>query len=457
MTQTAGATHGWAHVSRERKRKLIEAIASGQATRGPVHAELDLTDRCNVACYFCNQQDTRSKLQIPLGRATDLIDELAARGLASVRLSGGGDPLHHQQILEILDHLAARSVVVDQITTNGVALETAVAQRLVEHEAREVHISLNSVDADDYRRMMQVRPRVFDTVIENVRRFLELRGERTVPMLTLQFLIDRANYLRVVEMYELGRRLGADRIAIGAVQAIPNARVQEQQLVQTEDGERLLPLLEEAFRRDRGHGALEVQLYSRGLTAVVAEARRRGGAEGEAWKAAASFEEKNGGCFFAWYTTTITGNGDVHPCCLLINPEVKPLGNIGKGPFGEFWNGPAYRQLRREMREALTAGADRPLPADKFERMQPVCLEPGLCWLKNGYFRADEEFYSELAQALDSRAMRGSWRRRWREHAGAFGAGFPQLERGYHRLRNSSRPARIWLKKRLRLPLTQAI
>src|SRR3982751_606737 len=69
-------THGWAEVSRERKREIIDAIVANTPTTGPVHAELDLTDRCNVACYFCNQQDLRTKEQIPIQKTTELIDEL---------------------------------------------------------------------------------------------------------------------------------------------------------------------------------------------------------------------------------------------------------------------------------------------------------------------------------------------------------------------------------------------
>src|ERR1051325_11875908 len=98
-------SHGWAEVSRERKRDIIEAIVANKPTKGPVHAELDLTDRCNVACYFCNQQDLRTKDSIPLPKLTDLIDELAEGGLKSVRLSGGGGPLFHPGGGKVSEHL----------------------------------------------------------------------------------------------------------------------------------------------------------------------------------------------------------------------------------------------------------------------------------------------------------------------------------------------------------------
>src|SRR5262245_32044102 len=97
-----GTTAGWAEVSRQRKREIIDAIVAGTPTAGPLYAELDLTDRCNVSCYFCNQQELRTREQIPLPKVIELIDEMAAAGLRSVRLSGGGDPLFHREILDVL-------------------------------------------------------------------------------------------------------------------------------------------------------------------------------------------------------------------------------------------------------------------------------------------------------------------------------------------------------------------
>ena len=250
--------HGWAEVSRERKREIIEAIAANRATRGPVHAELDLTDRCNVACYFCNQQDLRTKESIPQPKLTDLIDELADNGLKSVRLSGGGDPLFHRDVLRVMDHLAMRDVVIDNLTTNGVALTADVATRLVRNKAREVIFSLNAVDAADYARMMQVKPALFDKVLENIRALVAVRGDSVHPSIVVQLLIDKKNVHRLVDMYELGRSLGPDRIAISAVLEIPRARIDPAILLATDDRDAAEPLLEEILRRDRDTGLLQI-------------------------------------------------------------------------------------------------------------------------------------------------------------------------------------------------------
>lgn len=461
MEQRRRGTHGWAEVSRERKRELIEAISSGRATKGPVHAELDLTDRCNIACYFCNQQDTRTSSQIPLERATKLIDELADTGLRSVRLSGGGDPLFHREILDVLDHLAERNVVVDNVTTNAVALSDDVAKRLVANEAREVIVSLNTVDAEDYHRMMKVKPALFDKVVENVKHLVEVRGDKPSPSIVIQFLLDRENLERVVDMYDLACSMHPDRIAINAVLEIPRERIDRERLLRPEDRDLARPYLEELLRRDKDAKLLQIDFAIHGWNEMALEVRERVGYEpANLYPTAPSFRDHNGDCFFAWYTTTVTGNGNLHPCCLLINPDLQPLGNIMSSSFAEQWNGPAFREMRREMRDVLLSPEPVDWDPERFKRIQRPCVETNLCWLKNMYFRGDDEFYRDLGAALDVAREADGQRARARALKKKF-FGFierhPGLRGSWDWFRNRTRPLRIWVSRRTGLGLTEQL
>lgn len=456
--------HGWAEVSRERKREIIEAIAENRATRGPVHVELDLTDRCNVACYFCNQQDLRTKESIPLPKLTALIDELADGGLKSVRISGGGDPLFHRDVLRVLDHLAMRGVVVDNLTTNGIALTAEVAERLVGNKAREVIFSLNAADAADYARMMKVKPALFDKVLENIRALKAARGESIYPSIVVQFLIDRGNVHRLVDMYELGRSLEIDRIAINAVLEIPLDRIDLSVLLTTEDRDAAEPLIEEILRLDREAGLLQIDFAIAGWNETLAAVRRRVDAPAQnLYPYAPSFKEENGGCFFAWYTATITGNGDIRPCCLLLNPAVKPLGNIHeRESFAEHWHGPAFTKMRDEMREVLLMKQKAPYWPTRFEILKAPCVIEGLCWLKNMYFRGDEEFYAELGQKLqEARKEEIRWihgTRKQRQRAVTlFLQTYPWVKHAWNWGRERSRPFRRFLKARLGWNLTESV
>jgi len=454
-----GSSHGWGLVDARRKEELIRAIAAGRDTAGPLHAELDLTDRCNVACYFCNQQDTRTKLQIPLERVVELIDEMAEAGLASVRLSGGGDPLHHREILAVLDHFEARGVVLDNLTTNAVSLTPAVARRLVDQEAREVNVSLNTVDGADYRRMMQVKPAVFDRVLDNVRHLLAVRGERRLPIVTLQFLLDRHNAERALEMDDLTREIGADRIVLSAVQQIPDDRLAAADLLDAGDGERLLPVFTELYRRHPPGDSLDLELNLdvQGLGPMLAAARRRAGAApASPFPIAPSFRAEDGGCFFAWYSTAITGNGNVYPCCQLIRPKGPVMGNVLEDGAAGVWHGERYARLRGEMREALLDGADRTLDPARFEILDPVCHTPGRCWLKTMYFQWDDAFYARLHEALEGARTNRARVRAARGAAAAVAGRLPWLAPAVDRLRDASRPLRVWLRHRLGLDLTEA-
>lgn len=463
-------THGWAEVSRERKREIIDSIIANKPTTGPVHAELDLTDRCNVACYFCNQQDLRTKEQIPIRKTTELIDEMAANGLRSVRLSGGGDPLFHREINEVLAHLAARGIIVDNVTTNGVALNRDIATWLVDNKAREVIFSINAADAEDYARMMQVKPALFDKVIAAIKTLVEVRGDSIYPSIVAQFLLDRSNVNRMVEMYDLGRSLGVDRVAMNAVLEIPRERIDHDLLLGPKDAALAEPLIEELLRRDAGAGLLHIDFAVYGWNAMMTAVRARVGTESpNLYPTAPSFKDRNDGCFFAWYTAAVTGNGDIRPCCLLLNPDVPPLGNVHEASMSEHWRGPAFQKMRDEMREVLLRGGRIEYDPKRFTILKEVCVKPGLCWLKNMYFRVDEEFYAELDAKLEVvRRKEIRWLgtpTQMRRRADVFLYDHPtvkeivngeRLRRTYKWLRDSSRPLRIKLKKTLHINLTDA-
>ncbi|MEO8276804.1 MAG: radical SAM protein [Thermoanaerobaculia bacterium] len=443
------SSHGWREIDSERKGEILAAIASGAATRGPAHAELDLTDRCNVACYFCNQQDTRTRHQIPIERALRLIDELAEGGVRSVRLSGGGDPLFHKEIRQIFDRLAERGIVIDNLTTNAVALNDEIATRLVAGAAREVIVSLNAADPADYHRMMQVKPALFDQVLANARNLVARRGDAKRPIVVVQFLLDRQNFGRMVDMYEIARGLGVDVVAINTVLEIPLDRIDRGLLLRPEDREEARPLLTEILRRDKGHGILQVNFGVSGWAEMVAAAEREAQHSiSTHFESAPSFSDDNGGCFFAWYSTAITGNGNMSPCCLLLRPGREPVGNILESSLQSQWNGPGYTQMRKEMRQVLLEGQGSSWNPQRFKILDQACVQPHACWLKNVFFRWDEEFYRELKTTLaKARRKESRWtgtpdQRRLAQQR--FRVAHPRFEPVLRKVLDWSRPLRHW-------------
>jgi len=400
-------SHGWREIDADAKRTIIDSIIRGTAPRGPFHLELDLSDRCNVDCYFCNSMDVRTQEQVPLARVVEILDEVTPNGLRSVRFAGGGDPLFHRDIEKVLDAVHEKGLVIDNVTTNGVGLTPGVAQRLVAGQAREIVISLNTSEASDYARMMRVKPAIFDNVLAHVEHFVAVRGEAQRPCLVIQFLLDRKNYPKMPEMYELARRIGADVVALNVVLEIPRRRIDPAALLGAGDGELLRPFLREVLAADRDRGLLELCFELPPLNALVAEIRQELDlAQRDVFPTAPSFREENGQCFFGYYSAVIRGNGDMHPCCMLINPEIPPVGNARTGSFADQWHGDSLTQMRHEMREVLLAGGEVEYQKPDFKILAPQCVQAHACGLKNMYFRQDDDFYRDLGEALERERQR---------------------------------------------------
>ena len=303
--------------------------------------------------------------------------------------------------------------MIDNLTTNGALLLPEIARRLVEHRAREVIFSLNAIDETDYHRMMRVPPATFGRVLANVRGLVEARGDADAPCVVVQFLLDRDNFRELPRMYELGRSLGADRVAVSTVQDIPLDRIGKGVLLGADDAPAIRPYLTEILERDKADRRLQIDFPIREWSALYAEVQRelRYPDAPPLFPTAASFRESNGHCFFSWYTATIRGNGELYPCCLLMQPDYKPLGNALNGRFVDHWNGPAFTQMRKEQRDVFLAGEKAAFDPTRYQILRPQCVEHGACWLKNIYFRADEAFYADLAAALDAARRTQRWKR----------------------------------------------
>lgn len=447
-------SHGWAELRPEDKRSIIDAIVAGKAPRGPLHLELDLTDRCNVDCYFCNQMDVRTKEQIPYERIVQILDDGVATGLRSVRLAGGGDPLFHREIVEVIDAIHARHLVIDNITTNGLGLTPAVARRLVEGGTREVLFSLNAADAADYARMMQVKPAIFDKVTANIRHLVSIRGPERRPAVVVQFLLDRENYARLPDMYDLGVSHGADVVAVNTITEIPHDRIDPSILLNPEDRELLREPLRAIIAADRERQLLQICFPRQELNALVREIETGlGTTVSSGFSTADTFRDENGFCFFGFYSAVVRGNGDLYPCCMLLNPDYKPLGNAVKSKFGEEWNGTGFRQLRHEMREVLLAGGAAEYQPGRYATLTPECVNAHACGLKNMYFRSDADFYRDLGEALQqARAKEIRLLGNRQQIARALQQikhRHPRLRHAYEAVARHSPRVRAWLKRHL--------
>lgn len=120
------------------------------------YLRISVTDRCNLRCVYCLpekdiQWQEREK-QLSVDEIARITEIAAWLGVKRIRLTGG-EPLVHPHIVEIVKRIASLPGIEEvSLTTNAMLLET-LARPLAEAGLKRVNISLDTLNADKFRRI----------------------------------------------------------------------------------------------------------------------------------------------------------------------------------------------------------------------------------------------------------------------------------------------------------------
>lgn len=90
----------------------------------PVHVQFIPTNRCNANCSFCSCSERDKKLEMPISEIREMVPVLRALGCQSVTITGGGEPLMHPDIIEIMMLLDDYGIKIG-LVTNGTLINTS--------------------------------------------------------------------------------------------------------------------------------------------------------------------------------------------------------------------------------------------------------------------------------------------------------------------------------------------
>ena len=410
---------GWKYLTREDKATLLRGIRSGLVEGGPYHVEFHPADRCNIDCFFCSTAAIRGTDELPQQRFEELIDEAAAAGTRSFRLSGGGEPLFHRRIKPVLRRIREARIPIENLTTNAVLLDEETSELLTEC-CDQVTISLNTGDAASYASMMQTSERNFERVLKNVRTLAAIKKQRKSerPKITLQFLIWRENYRSIPQMYDLAIESGANEIIFNGLSFLRP----DQEMT---DGERdeMLALYEAVIRRDEFRHIGNIASFEKSITPQIdamigrlAAARQERGAVRRAIdfarrdeplgqrirhflemrtsaKESSASQDIDDACIIGWYSLVVRSTGEVAPCCIL---QGRSLGNVMEQPLAEVWRGERFETLRGELSRIIRERSEWSLAGDE-QIVDSGCALTGTCPMRSYYYRRDQRFSRGLA------------------------------------------------------------
>lgn len=194
----------------------VERVASwlkGRAAPRPFEAlQLEVTSRCNIECVMCpvTVLSDRWRARDMSWETFERVAEAFARA-QWVHLQGWGEPLLHRRLFDMIARARCAGCRVG-FTTNGTRLTPRTGARLLDSGLDLVAASIAGASAATHEAIRVGSD--FAKLIENLRRFLQLRRERgsARPKVEVFYLMTSTNLAELPRAVELAAELGADEL-----------------------------------------------------------------------------------------------------------------------------------------------------------------------------------------------------------------------------------------------------
>jgi MoaA/NifB/PqqE/SkfB family radical SAM enzyme len=157
-----------------------------------------LTENCQAKCVSCDYWKSRWQDAIDTDRAIDLINQIAAAGISTLRLTGG-EPLLRQDLFRVLKAADTSSFKHIILQTNGLLIKK-LHKEINDSPITNVAVSIDGLkETNDQIRGIRG---YFDLGIEGIRL---LRGKQ----LALSVTLNRISAKELAELHEVALNVGA--------------------------------------------------------------------------------------------------------------------------------------------------------------------------------------------------------------------------------------------------------
>jgi len=159
----------------------------------PIHLDIESTNVCNLKCPFCAVTYKnwgpyrRGFMAMTLFRK--IIDEGAANGLYSMKLSLRGEPLLHPKLAEMIKYAKEKGIIDTYFNTNATLLNESSINGLIDAKLDRISISFEGTTKEFYEKC-RVGAK-FEDVVANVKLLRQIRDKRGVdyPQIRVQTLL----------------------------------------------------------------------------------------------------------------------------------------------------------------------------------------------------------------------------------------------------------------------------
>ncbi len=314
-------------------RTLSNALAFAQARRDkpavcshrPTIVEFNVITRCNGGCVMCGY-----------GMDGEIVDLEQFRRLADEWLPTamdvhliGGEVLLHPQFYDLCEY-ANRFGVSLGMTTN---LST-LAGRRAETIRKFFNTVRVSVDGSTRQTYESIRTRLrFDRLCRNLEILADIRRDKPDLGCELAFVAMRQNIAELPDVIEMAGRYAFDSVAVNFVHIYSASALDDSLL----------------FHREQANESFDLARAKAARLGLVLDIPNNFDVSRPPYVASQQLTEGHRRCVRPWQRVRILLNGDVVPCCHLLD---LPMGNALTEPLEGVWNGRKLQDLRQAIKDS---------------------------------------------------------------------------------------------------------
>jgi radical SAM protein with 4Fe4S-binding SPASM domain len=292
----------------------------------PVVAQIEPTSNCNLRCTMC----IRDKIGVPIGTMSfedfkKILDKLDC--LFKIHLSGQGESFLNKELFKMIAYANSRGIIVN-LNTNATLFSEEIIKNICNTNIGEIAISIESTNKKEYESIRKGAK--FDLVMQNIKELSSaLKKNKKKTILSFAVTVLKENIEELPKFVLFAERVGINKIIAQTIQE------------------------KEDYVKNYGSEAKDNLIinYKKRLNELIIKSKTL------AKKRGIEFifdEEKSSGCIWPWRSIYITWNGNVTPCCKILDYKKVEAGNLLTDDFWKVWNGKPYQMYRKMLKKRIS-------------------------------------------------------------------------------------------------------
>ena len=155
--------------------RLAKAVTTQSV---PVYAHFGVTHRCNLTCKMCGiWRYGNAKEELSIAEVTEVAKRMKRLGVVQVSL-GGGEPFAREDLADLV-HCFVKEGLNTRVLTNGIGINKAQLDRMLDDGVRNFSISLDSLYPERFDYICEyegARDEAVQTMIHIGKRLHGVRG-----------------------------------------------------------------------------------------------------------------------------------------------------------------------------------------------------------------------------------------------------------------------------------------